>query len=107
MLLAVSVAMADSASPLAWHGSTEIATGRGERGPWRQNESRYDYVDDPTVAVNDRGEIAVAWVEQARKDVFFQRFSADGTKQPGQPINVSRNPATFPWLPRIVIAPDS
>lgn len=105
--LAATAAIADSASPITWHGSTEIATGRGERGPWQQNESRYDYVDDPAVAVNERGNIAVAWVDQARKDVFFQRFSADGTRQPGEPVNVSRNPATFSWLPRIAIAPDA
>ena len=107
MAFAESAVTADSASSLAWHESTEIAAGRGERGPWQQNQSRYDYVDDPTIAMNDRGETAVAWVEQARKDVFFQRFSADGTKQLDQPINVSRSPATFSWLPRIVIAPDA
>lgn len=102
VLLVVFIAAADAAQPFAWHGSTDIAVGRGERGPWRQNESKYDYVDDPTVAINDRGEVAVAWVDQARKDVFFQRFSADGKKQ-GQPINVSRSPQTFSWLPRMVL----
>lgn len=39
--------------------------------------------------------------------MFFQRFSSDGTKQLDQPVNVSRNPATFSWLPRVVIAPDA
>lgn len=107
MLLCVSVPAVDPGAPLAWQGITEIAAGRGERGPWRQNESRYDYVDDPAAAINDRGEVAVAWVEQARKDVFFQRILPDGTKQPGQPLNVSRSPTTFSWLPRVVIAPDS
>ena len=66
------------------------------------NESRYDYVDDPTVAIDERGAIAAAWVDQARKDVFFQRFSPDGRKL-GQPVNVSRSPAVFSWLPRIAI----
>jgi hypothetical protein len=107
MLLAASVLAADAASPLIWHGGTEIAAGRAERGPWQQNESKYDYVDDPTVAINDRGEIAVAWVDQKRKDVFFQRLSADGTKQFDQPVNVSRNPMTFSWLPRMVIPPNA
>ncbi len=106
LLSAPFVAPADSASLLAWHGSTEIAGGRGERGPWQQNESRYDYVDDPAVAIDDRGNIAVAWVAQARKDVFFQRLSADGAKRAGTPVNISRSPDTFSWLPRIGIAPD-
>lgn len=76
------------------------------RGPWRQNESLYDYVDDPTVAIDDHGAVAVAWVDQARKDVFFQRFSpdSDSSKPATKPINVSGNPATFSWLPRIIIA---
>jgi hypothetical protein len=107
MLLMASVTAADAVSPLVWLGSTELAAGRGERGPWQQNESRYDYVDDPTVAIDQRGDIAVAWVEQARKDVFFQRHAADGTRPIGQPVNVSRSPATFSWLPRIVFAPDA
>ena len=87
---------------LVWHSSTDIAVGPAERGPWRMNESRYDYVDDPTVAIDERGGIAVAWVDQARKDVLFQRVSADGTTL-GQPVNVSRSPAVFSWLPRIAV----
>ena len=104
-LLAATVPTAGSAQSIAWHGRTDVAAGGGEHGPWRQNESRYDYVDDPTVAVDERGEVAVAWVDQARKDVLFQRFSADGASY-GQPINVSRSPAIFSWLPRIALAPD-
>jgi hypothetical protein len=87
---------------LVWHGSTDIAVGRAERGPWQMNESRYDYVDDATVAMDDRGAIAVAWVDQARKDVLFQRFSAEGRKL-GQSVNVSRSPGVFSWLPRIAV----
>ncbi len=78
---------------LVWHGSTEIAAGRGERGPWQMNESRYDYVDDPTVAIDPRGGVIVAWVDQARKDVFFWKD--------GKSVNVSRSPDTFSWLPRV------
>jgi hypothetical protein len=92
---------------IAWDGSTDIAAGRGVKGPWQQNNSRYDYVDDPSVAIDGSGRLAVAWVEQARKDVFFQRMAADGTTRIGKPVNVSRNPATFSWLPRVVIAPDN
>jgi hypothetical protein len=91
-------------SALVWHGSTDIAVGRAERGPWQMNESRYDFVDDPTVAIDERGGIAVAWVDQARKDVLFQRFSAEGRKL-GQSVNVSRSPAVFSWLPRIAVDP--
>jgi hypothetical protein len=82
------------AAALAWHGALDIAQGRGERGPWQQNESRYDYVDDPAVAIDERGEVAVAWVDQGQKDVFFKG------------VNVSRSPATFSWLPRIALAGD-
>jgi hypothetical protein len=71
---------------------TEIAVGGGERGPWQQNDSRYDYVDDPAVALDEEGRAAVAWVDQGRKDVFFEG------------VNVSRSPATFSWLPRIALA---
>ena len=87
---------------LIWHGSIDIATGRAERGPWQMNESRYDYVDDPTVATGGEGEIAIAWVDQARKDVLFQRFDPKGKKLAG-PVNVSRSPYVFSWLPRIAI----
>jgi len=91
-----------AAAVLVWHGSTDIAVGRAERGPWQMNESRYDYVDDPTVAIDERGAIAVAWVDQVRKDIFFRRFSADG-KPLGEPVNVSRSPKVFSWLPRIAL----
>jgi hypothetical protein len=91
---------------LVWHGSTDIAVGRAERGPWQMNESRYDFVDDPAVAIDERGGIAVAWVDQARKDVLFQRFSAQG-RPVGEPLNVSRSPKVFSWLPRLALGPDN
>lgn len=93
--------------PLVWQGTTEVAAGRGEQGQWRQNESRYDYVDDPTVAIDGRGGIAVAWVDQARKAVLLQRFSPAGRPQLARPTDVSRQPATFSWLPRLAFAPDA
>ena len=80
------------AAALSWQGAVDIAEGRGERGPWQQNESRYDYVDDPAVALNERGEAVVAWVDQGEKDVFLNG------------VNVSRNPETFSWLPRVAFA---
>lgn len=106
-ILFAAFSFAADTRQLAWHDTIQIAEGRGERGPWQQNESKYDYVDDPSVAVGDQGDAAIVWVEQARKDVFFQRVLSDGTKQPAMPVNVSRSPATFSWLPRIVIAPDA
>lgn len=94
------------AGAVTWEGSTEIAAGRGERGPWQQNESRYDYVDDPAVVIDDRGELGIAWVDQARKDVFLYRLSPEGKKRRPRAVNVSRSPLTFSWLPRISLAPD-
>jgi hypothetical protein len=99
--------VAASPPPVHWQGSIEIAAGRGERGPWQQNQSRFDYVDDPSVAIDERGEIAVVWVEQGQKAVLFQRYAADGRPQLAQPFNVSRSPETFSWLPRLALAPDA
>lgn len=106
-LPAVSVSPAQTNALLEWQGTIEVAVGRGVKGPWQQNESRYDYVDDPTVAIDNRGEITVGWVDQGRKDVFLQRYAADGAEHLRAPVNVSRNPATFSWLPRIALAPDA
>jgi hypothetical protein len=44
-------------------------------------------------------------VDQARKDISFQRILPDGTRLPVEGLNVSRSPASFSWLPRVVIAP--
>jgi hypothetical protein len=107
LLLALSLSTLAAPSPIAWQGSVDIAVGRGEKGPWRQNDSRYDYVDDPAVAMDERGRLVVAWTDQARKDIWCQRFAADGLTRIGKPVNVSRSPATFSWLPRVAIAPDA
>ncbi len=66
------------------------------------NRSEFHYVDDPTVAVDDDGIIAVAWVDQSRKDIFFQSYAADGGTRLPAPVNVSRSPAVFSWLPRML-----
>ena len=98
VLFFVLAAPLAAAQPLRWQEPVEVAAGKAERGPWRQNDSRYDFVDDPAVAVDERGDAYVAWVDQRRKDVLFRR--------PGsEPVNVSRSPDTFSWLPRIVHAP--
>ena len=102
----LSVPAAQGASGIAWNAPTEIALGRGERGEWRQNESDWDYLDDPTVALQPNGSSAVAWVDQRRKDVFFQVYAENGKPRLNQPVNVSRTPAVFSWLPRVALAPD-
>lgn len=60
---AASLALADvlfttgaAAPSIRWEPPVEIASGRGERGPWQQSESRYDYVDDPSVASASDGD---------------------------------------------------
>jgi hypothetical protein len=107
LLGAVLAPLADPAPAPRWGGSIDIAKGRGERGPWQQNQSRFDYVDDPAVAIGEQGDIAVVWVDQARKAVLFQRYSADGKKLLERPFDVSRQPETFSWLPRLAIGPDT
>ncbi|MBA4094956.1 MAG: hypothetical protein C0489_12845, partial [Candidatus Accumulibacter sp.] len=81
----------------------DIAIGGGEKGPWQQNDSRYDYVDDAAVAFIPDGGQVLAWAEQGGKDVWLRIVSGDG--RPGAPVNVSRSPATFSWLPRIAVDP--
>ncbi len=92
-----------AAPPLVdWADSLVLATGGGEKGPWRQNDSRYDYVDDGTLAFAPDGGLFVAWVDQGRKDVLLQALDAQGRRQ-GEPVNVSRNGDTFSWLPRLAV----
>ena len=94
------------AAEIAWHTLVEVARGAGERGAWQQNESRYDFVDDPTVAWSRQGELAVAWVDQRRKAVLLQRYSADGHALLDVPVDVSRQPGEGLGLPRLAWAPD-
>ena len=88
---------------VTWGEKIEVASGGGYRGPWRMNESEYDYVDDPTVAINEQGFVAVAWADQSQKDIFFQIYAPDGKKRLKEPVNVSRSPRIFSWLPRMLI----
>ena len=94
---------ADTPPGLAWEPTVEIAAGAGERGPWRQNESRYDYVDAATVAFDASNALALAWVDQGRKDLQFQKRSFASGQPGGAPVNVSRSPGTFSWHPRIAV----
>ena len=89
----------------AWSAVTEIASGGGRRGPWQQNESKYDYVDDPTIALDPEGVAALAWVDQRQKDVLFQAYDRNGKPRLNEPVNVSRSPTVFSWLPRVVLSP--
>jgi len=91
-------------SGVTWQEKIEVAAGGGFQGPWRMNRSEYDYVDDPTVDINDAGFVGVAWVDQSRQDVFFQSFDPSGKKRLAEPVNVSRSPTVFSWLPRLRIA---
>jgi hypothetical protein len=45
-------------------------------------------------------------VEQRLKDVFFQRYGPQGQPRLPGPVNVSRNPRTFSWLPRVAVTDD-
>ena len=78
-----------------WQEPAVVAHGGGAKGPWRQNDSRYDYVDDGTAAWLGEGLLGLAWVDQGRKDVLFRTYPGGAT------VNVSRNGATFSWHPRI------
>jgi hypothetical protein len=98
------VALPLGAAGISWSPVIDVDEGRGVRGPWQQNDSRYDYVDDPSVAIDDDGSVAVVWVDQGRKDVLFERYSPQGEPL-GERINVSRSPDTFSWLPRLAVAP--
>jgi hypothetical protein len=95
-----------AATEIRWQPPVEIARGAGERGPWQQNESRYDFVDDPAVAWSPRGELAVAWVDQRPKAVLVQRYSADGKALGPVPVNVSHQPKVFSWMPRLAWDPE-
>ncbi len=102
--VAVCPAKTTRAGPLpVWEKPREIASGRGDQGPWRQNDSRYDYVDDGAVAFGRDGGVHLAWVDQKSKDVWLRSLAANGA--PGAAVNVSRSPASFSWLPRIAVDP--
>lgn len=91
---------------IKWSERIEVISGGGYRGPWRMNDSEWRYVDDPTVAITDHGIVAVAWGDQERQDIYLQVFEANGTKRFEEPVNVSRNPGIFSWLPRMVVTSD-
>ncbi len=88
-----------------WDERAEVARGEAHRGPWRQNESEFHFVDDPTAAIDGEGRVGVVWANQAALDIFFQLFEPDGTPRFEEPVNVSRSPDIFSWLPRVRFSP--
>lgn len=90
----------------SWRAPIELSKGPGERGPWQQNDSRFRYVDDGTVQFAADGALYTAWVDQVQKDVLFQRRDVQGRALTA-PLNISRSPETFSWLPRIAALPGS
>jgi hypothetical protein len=95
-----------TASGIEWRARVEIARGDAVRGPWTQNDSVFRWVDDPSVQIADDGDAIVAWVDQAKKDVFLGRWSRAGAPRMDPPVNVSRSAATFSWVPRVVVFAD-
>ena len=56
------------------------------------------------MAINEAGVVAVAWANQSEKDIYLQIYAGDGTRRLEAPVNVSRTPDVFSWLPRMVIS---
>lgn len=101
----VAAALACAAEPLIqWREPVVVAAGPAVQGEWRQNDSRYDYVDDPTVVLDGRGHAAVAWVDQRSRDVYFQCYEAAGRACRPRAVNVSRSPEVYSWLPRLALS---
>jgi hypothetical protein len=105
LLASVAASGSSGRDTIRWAPPVKLATGGGERGPWQQNSSRYDFVDDPSVALWPNGDAGIVWVDQARKDVFWQIVGPDGHQRLAQSVNISRTPKEFSWLPRIGISP--
>lgn len=110
MLVPLAIALAGAPDPapaqspeVTWAKPIEVASGGAFQGPWAMNASRFLFVDDPTVAIDEAGTVAVSWVDQSRKDVYFQLYDVDGEGQLDEPVNVSRTPEIFSWLPRMIV----
>jgi hypothetical protein len=86
-----------------WHRPVDVASGEATVGPWRMNESELHYVDDPSLAFGPEDEIGVVWVDNRRQNVYFQLYTSDTAEARTVPIDVSRSPQIFSWLPRLVM----
>ncbi len=96
-LIAAPAAPRADPSGVTWEQTIAVAAGGGFRGPWRMNESEYDYVDDPTVAINEQGVVGVGWADQSAKDIFFQILEPGGTKRFEKPVNPRFRPSSSSW----------
>lgn len=104
-LLTGGIASAPAAhAELSWAEPVEVAAGGGRKGPWRMNASEFDFVDDPTVAINQGGVIGVTFADLTRHDIFFQAYGPDGGRRLDSPTNISRSPAIYSWLPRMAVS---
>lgn len=92
-----------TALSVKWSPPVEVARGAGIRGPWRMNESRFHYVDDPAVHIGADGTIGVVWADNRQQNIFFNAYDAEGTPRTTEATNVSNNPGVFSWLPRVVV----
>ena len=93
-------------SGIAWDRVVEVASGNARRGPWRMNQSKFDFVDDPTVAIDGQSRVGVVWADHPKQDLYFQLYAPDGRAQLEMPVNVSRSPMVFSWLPRMLMTSD-
>lgn len=89
-----------------WRGAIEVASGDAYQGPWRMNRSRFYYVDDPAVDIAGDGGIGVAWVDNRAQNVLFQKLDGRSGRPVGAPVDVSRSPGTFSWLPKVAMSAD-
>lgn len=103
-LIAAPAAGQGDPAGVTWQEKLEVASGGGHKGRWRMNRSDFRYIDDPTVAINERGVVAVAWADQVRQNILLQVYESDGKARFPAPVDVSRNPGVFSWLPRMVIS---
>lgn len=101
-----SSADAAGASGISWQSPIEVAEGEAHQGPWQMNDSDFRYVDAPTVALNNRGEANIGWIDQEAQELYFQRFDEAGEPLLDDPVNVSQSPDIFSWLPRIAVDPE-
>lgn len=92
---------------ISWQDPVEVAAGDAYQGPWQGNESEFRYVDAPSAAIDDEGVVGVSFVKQSRKNVYFQVYEPDGEKRFSEPVNISRSPDKFSWLPRVVFSPNN
>ncbi|MGF1669491.1 MAG: sialidase family protein [Balneolaceae bacterium] len=90
-------------SPVNWGEKQEITSGAAHQGPWLMNDSDFRYVDDPTLAFDQHGNLGIVWVDQSEQDLYFQKINSAGEPQFSEPVAVLGDSDIFSWLPRMVI----